>query len=300
MELTFLAAYLGGMLALLSPCGALLLPAFFASTARSGARLLAHGAVFFLGLALTLVPLGLGASLAGSLLTAHRDLIIAGAGWLIIAFGLMQVLGAGFDLSRLLPGVRTAQATAQQRGGFSRSFLLGLVSGVAGFCSGPILGAVLTMAATEDSPIVAGSMLAVYTAGMVVPLLGIAAWWNRLGTRGRARLRGREIRIGRLRFHTTSLVTGVLLVIVGIVFLLTHGMASLPALLPTTVLGRVQTFVLSITALAPEPLLIAPTAIVVIALWAARRRRQARRGESDATITDATPASNTNQEVPGE
>src|SRR5690606_16433055 len=45
MDVGLVTAFLGGALALLSPCAALLMPAFFASTAGSGPRLLAHGAV---------------------------------------------------------------------------------------------------------------------------------------------------------------------------------------------------------------------------------------------------------------
>lgn len=56
MEIGLLAALLGGALALLSPCGALLLPAFFAATVGSRGTLLAHAAVFYLGMALLLVP----------------------------------------------------------------------------------------------------------------------------------------------------------------------------------------------------------------------------------------------------
>jgi len=291
VELTLLAAFLGGALALLSPCGALLLPAFFASTAGAGARLLGHGTVFFLGLATLLVPLGLGASLAGSLVTTHRDLLITGAGWLIIIFGAMQILGVGFDLGKLMPGVRAVQSAAPRRAGLTRSFLLGTVSGVAGFCSGPILGTVLTMAATEDSLLVAGTMLAVYGAGMVVPLLGLAALWTRLGVDGRARLRGREIRVGPLRLHTTSVVTGIALVAVGIVFLTTNGMAALPELLPTAVLGRLQAAVLSASAAVPEPLLIALAAALVLGVWAWRRRRN-----NNRTVVPA-PDAGWNEEV---
>ena len=49
MDIGVLGAFLGGALALLSPCGALLLPAFFASTVGSGPRLALHGAVFSSG-----------------------------------------------------------------------------------------------------------------------------------------------------------------------------------------------------------------------------------------------------------
>ncbi|MCM3661371.1 cytochrome c biogenesis CcdA family protein [Georgenia satyanarayanai] len=273
MEVSLAAAFLGGALALLSPCGALLLPAFFAATVGSRLRLLLHGGLFFLGLCLTLVPLGLGASLVGSLLTTHRELVITGAGWLIIVFGAAQVLGLGFDVSRLLPGARSVQSTAPRNGAAARSLLLGTVSGVAGFCSGPILGAVLTMAATEPSQLLAGVMLAVYGAGMVVPLVLIAALWSRLGTAGRARLRGRAWQVGSVQLHSTSVVTGLLLVVVGVVFLRTNGMASLPQLVPAQLLGRLQSAVLSVGAAVPEPLLIVVSALAALGAWAWWRRR---------------------------
>src|SRR5699024_1025974 len=58
MTISVLAAFLGGALALLSPCSALLLPAFFASSSGVGARLAAHILVFFAGLLLVLVRSG--------------------------------------------------------------------------------------------------------------------------------------------------------------------------------------------------------------------------------------------------
>jgi len=47
----YLAAFLGGVLTLLSPCSALLLPAFFAYAFASRSRLLGRTAVFYAGLA---------------------------------------------------------------------------------------------------------------------------------------------------------------------------------------------------------------------------------------------------------
>ncbi|MCY9555783.1 hypothetical protein M5W98_29730, partial [Paenibacillus apiarius] len=59
-EIGYLAALLGGVLALLSPCSAMLLPAFFAYAFQNPRQLLARTAVFYLGLAAVLVPLGAG------------------------------------------------------------------------------------------------------------------------------------------------------------------------------------------------------------------------------------------------
>src|SRR5690606_9843664 len=139
------------------------------------------------------------AALIGTALSQHRDLLVTVTGWLVVAFGLMQVFGIGFDLRRLLPRSEQIAAAGRSRTGLPRTFLLGTVSGVAGFCAGPILGAVLTLAAAHGSPLLGGSMLAVYAAGMVAPLLGIAWLWARRGPGlGRSVLRGREITVGRL------------------------------------------------------------------------------------------------------
>lgn len=273
MDVGYLTAFLGGTLALLSPCGALLLPAFFAGTVGAGPRLLAHAGVFYLGLAVTLVPLGLGAALLGAALTAHRGLLITVAGVLIIALGVLQLLGLGFDLRRLVPGADRLAAGQHARSGLTRSFVLGLLSGVAGFCAGPILGAVLTLAAAQGSPALGGVMLAIYGAGMVVPLVVLAWLWAQGRTGSRRLLRGREITVGPLRLHTTSLVTGLLLVVVGVVFVTTNGMVALPELVPATTQARLQATVLGWGSAVPDVVVVLAALAVGAGVWWVSRRR---------------------------
>jgi cytochrome c biogenesis protein CcdA len=50
LEISYLAAFFGGILSLLSPCSALLLPAFFAYAFQSRKDLLTKTAIFYLGL----------------------------------------------------------------------------------------------------------------------------------------------------------------------------------------------------------------------------------------------------------
>ncbi len=240
MDIGLVTAFLGGTLAILSPCGALLLPAFFASTVGAGPRLLLHGSIFYLGLLLVLVPLGVGAGAIGTLFLTHRTLIIGIASAILVIFGLLQIFGFGFDPAKMLPGGRALQQRASSSAGLVRTFLLGAASGVAGFCAGPILGAVLTLAAAQGNLFTAGMLLAVYGAGMVVPLLTIAALWGRIGDRGRRVLRGRSFTVFGREFHTTSVATGVLIIIVGIVFWVTNGLVDMPSLLPTSVSAWLQ------------------------------------------------------------
>lgn len=240
MEIGFLTAFLGGALALLSPCSALLLPAFFASTVGARLQLLVHGSVFYLGLVITLVPFGLGLGALGSLIMSERGLVIAITSIVLVALGVAQFFGLGFDLSRLLPGTTALHQKAASRTGFIRTLLLGAVGGVAGFCAGPILGAILTIALARGDLWSSGALLAVYGAGMVVPLMLIAALWQRLGTRGRGLLRGRTFRALGRDLHTASMATGALIAGVGLLFWFTNGLVSLPSLIPTDLLSWLE------------------------------------------------------------
>lgn len=273
MEIGLVTAFIGGMLALLSPCSALLLPAFFASTVGARLQLLAHGAVFYLGLVITLVPFGLGIGALGTLFLEQRGLVIAVTSVVLIALGVLQALGFGFDVSKALPGTAKLQKRAAAGKGFVRTLLLGAVGGVAGFCAGPILGAVLTLAMGQGNAWSAGALLAVYGAGMVMPLVAIAALWEKLGTRGQRLLRGRTIVILGRRMHTTSLITGLLIIAVGLLFWFTNGLVSMPSLVPMEVQMWAQQQGSVFSSPVFDVLAILLLALIGIGLWARRNRR---------------------------
>lgn len=221
-----LVALLGGLLALLSPCSALLLPAFFAYSFTSRTRLLGRTALFYTGLCLTLVPLGVAGSFAGRLFYGHRDTLVTIGGWTVIALGAAQLLGLGFGSRRL------QQSAGARRSGSALSVLaLGSVYGLAGFCAGPILGAVLTVAAMGGDPWRGGLLLAVYALGMAVPMFVLAALWDRCDLGRRRWLRGRTVHVGKMPLHTTSLAGGTMFVLLGVLFLAFDGTSSLPSLM---------------------------------------------------------------------
>ena len=274
MEISVLAAFLGGSLALLSPCGALLLPGYFASSVTSRAGLLLHGAVFFLGLVLTLVPLGVGAGLVGTLFIAHRGTLITVTSLVLIGLGVLHALGLGLDPARIVPVLgRARQASARGRG-LPRTLLLGAVGGIAGFCAGPILGAVLTLAMGHGSVMLAAALLALYGAGMVVPLMLLALLWRRLGPGTTALLRGRGITVRGRRLHTTNLLTGALIIAVGLLFWTTDGLVALPSPVPTGTLARWQEGLAVLSGTGVQIGLILAAAALALALWWRRERRR--------------------------
>ena len=283
MDIGFVTAFVGGTLALLSPCAALLMPAFFASTVGAGPRLLLHGSVFYLGLLVVLVPLGIGAGAVGTLFLTHRAEIIMVASAVLILLGTAQALGFGFDPSRVLPG-KNLHARAASKTGLAKTVLLGSASGVAGFCTGPILGAVLTLAAAQGDTVTAGVLLAVYGAGMVVPLFLVAALWRRLGERGRRFLRGRSFVVFGRQLHTTSVVTGLLIVAVGATFWMTNGLVDVPELVPLDVQSWLQEHAALLANPVLDILAIVVIAAIVLIFWLRRRRA---RSHAEAQVTSS-------------
>jgi cytochrome c biogenesis protein CcdA len=225
VEVSFLASFLGGLLSLLSPCSALLLPAFFAYAFESRGELVGRTAVFYLGLCATLVPLGMGISAVSALVYGHRSTLITVSGLVIIALGIIQIVGGGLSLGpveRLRGRVRGDSIVT--------TFFLGAVYGFAGFCSGPILGAVLTVAATSGSALRGAGLLATYAAGMAAPLFLMSLLWERFDLGHRRWLRGRELSLGRFRFHSTNLFSGLMFIAVGILFIVFEGTSGLEGL----------------------------------------------------------------------
>ncbi len=222
VEASYLATFIGGVLTLLSPCSALLLPAFFAYAFKSRGELVKKTGIFYLGLATTLVPLGLGISAVSMLFYGQRNTLILVAGLLIIALGIFQLIGGGFGIGPL------ARLQGRIKGGSAGStYALGAVYGFAGFCSGPILGAVLTVAAASGGALQGAGLLATYALGMAAPLFGLALLWDRFDLGKRRWLRGREVSLGPLKVHTNNLVSGLMFIALGVVFITYEGTSAL-------------------------------------------------------------------------
>ncbi|SFK97771.1 cytochrome c biogenesis CcdA family protein [Streptomyces pini] len=285
-DIGYLAAFAGGLLALLSPCSALLLPAFFAYSFNSPARLLGRTAVFYGGLCLTLVPLGAAGSFASRLFYGNRDLLVTVAGWTVIALGVAQILGLGFASRRM----QTAAAGIRPSSPLS-VLALGAVYGLAGFCAGPILGSVLTVAAVSGSPWYGGALLAVYALGMAVPLFVLALFWERFELGRRKWLRGRPLRVGRFETHSISLLSGLFFILLGAVFLVFDGSSALPALLDVDQEFALQRWVTEWGGGIPDAAVLAGIAALAAAVLLLRAWRSPRQsgdsGEGDGGAAGA-------------
>lgn len=268
----------------MSPCSALLLPAFFAYAFRSPRHLVGKTAIFYAGLCVTLVPLGMGISAVSRLFYGQRSTLITVAGVLIILLGVVQLLGRGFELGPL------SRLSGKVRGDSAGStFALGAVYGFAGFCSGPILGAVLTVAASSGQVFRGAGLLAAYALGMAAPLFLMALLWDRFDLGKRRWLRGREISIGRLRIHTTNLISGLMFIVLGAVFIAYEGTSALSGLYDAygavDVAFTAEGWASSLARSIPDALVLAVVLVVAVALAlsAYRRRRRKPRTNPDSS-----------------
>lgn len=167
-------SFAGGLLSFASPCTLPILPAYFAFAFQSGRKQIAANTMaFMLGLGSMFSLLGAGAGAIGAVLRQNTDLLLLVGGSAVLVFGLMSLMGRGFTgfLQQDDGGERNTSLGGSYA--FGLTFALGWTS-----CTGPILGAVLTLAATTS--VLQGMMLLfIYTLGLGLPLLLVSTFFGR-------------------------------------------------------------------------------------------------------------------------
>ena len=212
-----LVAAVGGVLSFLSPCVLPIVPPYLAfmagasmddlSGGRTDTRVLRAALFFVLGLSTVFLLLAFGASSLGRLLLAHQRALTLVSGTIIVVFGL-NFLG----LLRLPFLARETRLTATARTGtafgayvFGLAFAFGWTP-----CIGPVLGAILSLAAQASSVERGLLLMGAYALGLGLPFVLTALFL------------GRAVRLmTRIRPHmaTVERAMGLLLVGVGLMML---------------------------------------------------------------------------------
>jgi cytochrome c-type biogenesis protein len=172
-------AFAAGLLSFLSPCVLPLVPSYIgfltgmSLSEMSGRRRVAlgHALLFVLGFSLVFVLLGASATALGRALNYYQLWLQRIGGVLIIGFGLvcLGVIRVGF-----LSAERRVEVEHKPVG-YLGSALVGMAFG-AGWtpCIGPVLGAILGLAATSQDLGRGMLLLAAYSAGLALPFLAAA------------------------------------------------------------------------------------------------------------------------------
>jgi cytochrome c-type biogenesis protein len=214
------AALIAGLISFLSPCVLPLVPPYLVyltgatiehvadGEAASASRraVMASAVLFVLGFSTVFVALGASASLIGGFIHAWSAELSIVAGIVIIVMGL-HFLG----LTRIDLLMREGRLPIPRPVGLWGAYLMGLAFAFGWTpCIGPILAAILSIAASEATVEKGAGLLAVYSAGLGIPFL-IAAFMVEQFSSLFARMKRHLAKIER--------AMGVLLVITGIGFL---------------------------------------------------------------------------------
>jgi cytochrome c-type biogenesis protein len=218
-DVTLSAAAAAGLLSFLSPCVLPLVPpylTFIAGTTiedvatdkvtRARRDIFLAAVLFVLGFSTVFVALGATASVFGQVLRAHIATLSFIAGLAIIAMGL-HFLGV-FKLGFLY---REKRVEVQKPLGVWGAYVMGLAFAFGWTpCIGPILAAILAIAASEATAARGAGLLAIYSLGLGIPfLLAAAALGPFLGF----------LKKFRAHLGTVERVIGVLLIATGVAFL---------------------------------------------------------------------------------
>ena len=191
MTPSFALAFVAGLLSFLSPCVLPLIPSYVGFLTgltleelevRRGTAL-AHALWFVAGFSLIFIALGATASALGVLLLRSQVWIGRIGGGVVILFGLYLL---GVLRPALLMRERKVQL-ARKPLGYLGSAFVGVTFGAAWTpCIGPILGAILTLAAAQASVGHGAALLTAYSAGLALPFVVTAlaldrflAWFQR-------------------------------------------------------------------------------------------------------------------------
>jgi cytochrome c-type biogenesis protein len=219
---TIPAAFIAGVLSFLSPCVLPLVPGYVSMISGSSVealqvqqqrllkRVMLSSVMFVLGFSVVFISMGAVATTVGQVTQQYRTVLTWVAGAVIIVFGL--------HLTGLLK-IKALYADKRMhalKGGSTPwgAFVVGFAFAFGWTpCIGPILGAILTLAAAEETVLKGTALLAVYSAGLAVPFLLTSLGIDRfLSFYGRF----------RRHLHTVEVISGVLLIVIGALVLTRH------------------------------------------------------------------------------
>lgn len=167
---SFIASFFAGVAALFAPCCVtVLLPTYFASIFKQRTTVFLMTFIYFLGLLVVFLPIGLGASALTQVFSTYHNYIFTFGALFLILLGLTLVSGFQFSLPSIVhPQLKNS--------GFLSVFTLGIFSGIATTCCAPVLAGVLALAAIPGSFLLGGIYTLAYVLGMVVPLFIISTF----------------------------------------------------------------------------------------------------------------------------
>ena len=189
IEISWIAAFLAGIISFLSPCILPLIPGYLSLVTKLSFEeltdtektnkikdILIPSIFFGLGFTSIFVSLGISASYIGQFLLENKSLLlhISGAAIILLGFFTMELIKIPFLYKEKKLDIKTNSF------GLLGTFFLGCAFGFAWTpCVGPILATILLYASTTGGALKGGLLLLVYSLGLGIPFILTGLTFNK-------------------------------------------------------------------------------------------------------------------------
>lgn len=213
---TITLAFAAGLISFLSPCCLPLVPGYLATVtgvnpsidgARVDRGVIGRSLLFVGTFSLLFILFGLGATAAGQFLFDSQETLNTIAGTVVIAMGLFFI--ASVFVVRLGRDFRPQGLI--DRAGRGGPVVAGAAFAIAWTpCVGPTLGAILSLAATQQGTAHGAALLAIYSAGLALPFVASAVMFSAAS---------RSFTFFKRHYAAIQIVSGSVLVAMGVLVL---------------------------------------------------------------------------------
>ena len=232
LGISFLAAFLAGVITFTSPCGFALLPTYFAVAFKDRNRSLIMTCMFSLGLISAFTLFGIIAGLAGNFFNPFKQQFAVLSGIALLVLGILLLLNKSLWFLNFQIGHGNE---GRERRSLWGTFLVGFFFS-AGWtpCIGAILGGVILLGANAGTLLKSAALLATYGLGAVLPLILLSLIADRTSVSHWIQGKAFSLKIAgyRITTHAYNLFGGFILIAMGTIMIMFQGTTFFQIYLP--------------------------------------------------------------------
>lgn len=217
-QISLIAAYIAGMVALFAPCCiSYLFPAYLGNVFKEKGQVLFMTFIYSLGIFVVMLPVVLGVKALSLLFFNLHDTTYLLGGVVMVGIGILAFLGIKLPMPRI-PLQRNAQ-----KNDVVSTFTLGIFSGITSACCAPVLMGIITLSLLSPTTIQSIGIGASYVLGMVTPLYLGALFIHKYNLLSKPIFKKQvtRIRIGSVHYpiFVSNLIASTIFICVGIFML---------------------------------------------------------------------------------
>ncbi len=229
-NVTFLVAFVAGIVTFTSSCGFVVLPTFLSVVFKERKRAQLMTTAFALGLTTAFTLFGIIAGILGNFFNQYKTTFAFFSGFMLVFFGILLFLNKGFSLFYF-------KTDHSPKKSFFSIFSLGFFFAIGWTpCVGPVLSSIILLAANTGTLLKSTLFFITYSFGIITPLLAIAFLADKYNLANSPWIRGKPLTLKLftkpITTHTYNIVGGSILLFLGIIMILYQGTTFFQSTIP--------------------------------------------------------------------